>query len=346
MSNKGRTSHLTLPRLFSRVGRRGSAAHRSALLHFPAFLLACSPLPEAAPDPVPAIRKAQIYILPSGKTTAEGLDLLFFQQEPLEKLDAWQHLPGAAGGKVEGVSTVEARKLTVLGNLLEGQRSWSDIRTFASLKERTFLLADEDPEHPVLVGTADLPAGSRRTCQVILRPLLARITLRSVACDFTGRPYAGERLRDVRAYLTYAADAYRPFDPEVLPSSWINAGRLDEAGTAALSHPEAVLADIGPSLGGRIYPSLDFYCYQNPSDGTQFGQPVTRLVLEGRLLGKTYYYPIDLPGLEADVQYRLDVTLTRAGTTDPDLPAASGTILLDSRVLDWDGREWNDIHFK
>ena len=41
----------------------------------------------------------------------------------------------------------------------------------------------------------------------------------------------------------------------------------------------------------------------------------------------------------------MDVTLTRAGTTDPDIPAAAGTILLESTVMDWDGREWNDVHF-
>ena len=345
MSIKGRTYHFTPYRLFSRIGRRRSAAYRSALLHLPAFLLACSPLPDAGQDPVPAIRKAQIYILPSGNTTVRGIDLLFFGQEPLERLDAWQHLAIPAGSRVEGVSSVEARKLAVIGNYPEQGSTWSDIRSFTSLKERVLRLADEDPAAPVLVGTADLPEGSRRTCRVTLRPMLSRITLRSLACDFTGRSYVGEHLQDVRAYLTYAVDVCHPFDPDAVPASWVNAGRLDEDGTEALSHPETVLRDIAPSVGGRIYPSLDYFCYPNPSDGTQFGQPVTRLVIEGKLRGTTYYYPIDLPGLKADVQYRLDVTLTRAGTTDPDIHAAAGTILLEGSVLDWDSRVWNDIHF-
>ena len=345
MSIKGRTYHFTPHRLFSRVGRRRSAAHRSAFLHLPAFLLACSPLPDAAPDITPATRKAQIYILPSGNTTVRGIDLLFFGEEPLERLDAWQHLPSPTGSRVEGVSSVEARKLAVIGNHPETGGTWSDIRSYTSLKDRTIRLAEEDPAAPILVGIADLPEGNRRSCRVTLRPMLARITLRSLACDFTGRSYAGERLQDVRAYLTYAVDVCHPFDPEAVPASWVNAGKLDGSGTEALSHPEAVFRDIAPSVGGRIYPSLDFFCYPNPADGTQFGQPVTRLVIEGKLRGTTYYYPIDLPGLEADVQYRLDVTLTRAGTTDPDIPAAAGTIQLEGNVLDWDGRTWNDVHF-
>ena len=118
------------------------------------------------------------------------------------------------------------------------------------------------------------------------------------------------------------------------------------AGTAALAHPEAVLRTLSASLGGRIYPAAAFHCYPNPSDGSEFGSPVTRLVIEGKLRGTTYYYPIDLPGLKADVQYRLDVTLTRAGTTDPDTPAVAGSIRLESQVLDWDARAWEDIHYR
>ena len=172
------------------------------------------------------------------------------------------------------------------------------------------------------------------------------ITIRSIACDFSERSYAGAKLREVRAYLTYAADECHPFDPEDLPTSWINAGRLDENAVAALPHPEMVLSPLADALGGRIRPELNFYCYPNPADGTQFGRPVTRLVIEGELEGTTCYYPIGLPGLEGNVQYNLDITLTRAGTKDPDIPAETGTILLECRVMDWDERDWNDVHFR
>ena len=337
---KGRTSRNTLTTVYSRFGRRLSAAKRGALWHLPAFLLAaCSPL-QGPEDTAPEIRKAQIYILPSGKTTIEGLDLLFFQGEPLCRLDAWQHFDAVSGNRVTGTSSSAARTVVILSNYPDG--SWSDIRTYESLSGLRFRLEEESPSAPLLFGTATAGTGGT----VVLRPMLARITLRSLACEFSGRPYAGERLQDVRAYLTYASRECRPFDPQDVPSSWLNGGHLDEAETASLSHPELVLSEITPSLGGRIYPLADFYCYPNPSDGSEFGRPATRLVLEGRLRGITYYYPIDLPGLEANRQYRLDVTLTRAGTTDPDTPAVSGSIRLESQVMDWDGREWDAIHYR
>ena len=340
--SKGRILKYTPLPVFTRFGRRRSAATRGAFLHLPAFLfLACTPqmLPE---ESAPAARKTQIYINAVGKTSIQGLDLLFFQDAPLFRLDAYQHLNGVNGGRVTGTSSTAARKVVILSNYPTDTYAWSGIRSLGSLADLPFRLEDEDPAAPMLYGESE--AGSMG--RVTLRPMLAKITLRSIACEFSERPYAGERLQDVRADLTYASQECRPFAPEDPPSSWLNAGRLDEAGTAALVHPETVLQTLTNSLGGRIYPSAGFYCYPNPSDGSEFGSPVTRLVIEGKLRGTTYYYPIDLPGLQADVQYRMDVTLTRAGTTDPDTPAASGSIRLESQVLDWDGRAWEDIHYR
>ena len=340
--SKGRILKYTPLPVFTRFGRRRSAATRGAFLHLPAFLfLACTPqmLPE---ESAPAARKTQIYINAVGKTSVQGLDLLFFQDAPLFRLDAYQHLNGVNGGRVTGTSSTAARKVVILSNYPRDSYAWNGIRSLGSLTDLPFRLADENPDAPMLYGESE--AGSMG--RVTLRPMLAKITLRSIACEFSERPYAGERLQDVRAYLTYASQECRPFAPEDPPSSWLNAGRLDEAGTAALAHPEIVLQTLTASLGGRIYPSAGFYCYPNPSDGSEFGSPVTRLVIEGKLRGTTYYYPIDLPGLQADVQYRMDVTLTRAGTTDPDTPAASGSIRLESQVLDWDGRAWEDIHYR
>ena len=337
---KGRTQNHTLTNVFSRIGRRVSAALPGALSHLPAFfLLACSPLQQ--PDTiVPEKRKAQIYILPSGKATVHDLDLLFFQGAPAYRLDAWQHFADLDGNRVTGTSSSAAETFVALSNYRSG--SWSDIRTYDSLEEIRFRLEEEDPAAPMLWGTGK--AG--QDCRLTLQPMLSRITLGSIACDFSRRPYAGETLQEVRAYLTYACAECRPFRPEDTAAAWVNAGRLDEVETASLSHPETVLQTIAPALERRIYPEADFYCYPNPSRGAEFGSPVTRLVIEGRLRGTVYYYPIDLPGLEANVRYRLDITLLRAGTLDPDTPAASGSILLESQVLDWDARDWEDIHYR
>lgn len=338
---KGRKPHTSLKLVFSRIGGRLSVAYRGAIWHLPAFILASCTLIDAPESTVPGMRKAQIYILPAGNATVRSLDLLFFQDEPLFLLDAWQHFDALQGNRVTAAASSAARSFVALSGYPAGSSAWSGIRSRESLADIRFRLEDEDPEAPLLCGEGE--AGGTRT--LTLRPMLARITLNSIGCDFSTRPYAGERLTDVRAYLTWASRECRPFVAEDTPVSWINAGRLDEVETAILSHPETVLGDLAPSLGGRIYPRRSFHCYPNPSDGSEFGRPVTRLVIEGKLRGVTYYYPIDLPGLEANVQYRMDVTLTRAGTTDPDTPAAAGSVSLESRILDWDGRQADPVHY-
>lgn len=245
-----------------------------------------------------------------------------------------------SGNRVTGTSSSAAETVVALSNYPD--TSWSGLRTFASLSDLSFRLENENPSAPMMYGTGR----TGRSGTITLQPMLARITIRSVACDFSTRPYASEKLQQVKAYLTYASRECRPFAQDASPSSWLNAGHLDEVETASFSHPEAILREISPALGGRIYPKIDFYCYPNPSDGQEFGRPVTRLVLEGILQGTTYYYPIDLPGLEGNVQYQMDITLTRAGTTDPDTPAESGSIRIEKTVMDWDGRELDDIHFR
>ena len=208
----------------------------------------------------------------------QGIDLLFFQDAPLYRLDAYQHQEGAPGNRVTGTSSTAARQVVILSNYPSSTYAWSGIRSLESLADLPFRLADENPSAPMLYGMSE--AG--KMSQVTLRPMLSKVTLRSVACEFSERPYVGEKLQDVRAYLTYASEECRPFAPEDTPSSWLNAGCLDETATAALSHPETVLQTLTPSLGGRIYPDASFFCYPNPSDGTEFGSPVTRLVIGDR----------------------------------------------------------------
>ena len=181
---KGRNLQHTLTTVSTRFGSRLSAATRGALCHLPAFLfLACTPqaLPE---EPAPAARKAQIYIYPSGKTNIQGLDLLYFQDAPLYRLDAYQHLDGITGNRVTGTSSTAARSVVILSNYPTDTYAWSGVRSIESLADLPFRLGDEDPAAPMLFGISE--AGVMD--QVVLRPMLAKISLRSIACDFSGRP--------------------------------------------------------------------------------------------------------------------------------------------------------------
>jgi hypothetical protein len=130
---KGRKIHFNPTTVYTRFGRRLSAALRGALCHLPAFLLlACTPL--AQPETTPAVRKTQIYILLVGKTNLQGIDLLFFQDAPLYRLDAYQHLDGAPKNRVTGTSSTAARQVVILSNYPSSTYAWSGIRSIESLE--------------------------------------------------------------------------------------------------------------------------------------------------------------------------------------------------------------------
>ena len=159
--HKGRKIHFTFNTVYTRFGRRLSAALRGAFCHLPAFLLlACTPLTQ--PETTPAMRRTQIYTLIVGKTNLQGIDLLFFQDAPLYRLDAYQHQEGAPGNRVTGTSSTAARQVVILSNYPSSTYAWSGIRSLESLADLPFRLADENPSAPMLYGTSALRnVGSR-----------------------------------------------------------------------------------------------------------------------------------------------------------------------------------------
>ena len=76
------------------------------------------------------------------------------------------------------------------------------------------------------------------------------------------------------------------------------------------------------------------------------GTPVTTLVIAGQLEGRTTYYPIRLGALKAGVCYQMDLCFTRAGTSDPDLPVASGTYSLNIKASPWHTRDEAVIRYE
>ena len=264
--------------------------------------------------------------------------MFFFDTAGVKILDAWQHVPLAEGQPVYGLSASGTRLLTVLSAPARDTSRWLDIRTYADLCNRTIRLADEFPERPFLAGETLLDDARTRDAMIELRPLMTRISLRSVACDFRSRPYEGKPFRCRTLYLSYAGVECHPLGAGAgKPLSWVSAGWADSATIRKFPHPEMLLqegcGDIGPE---RMPLERDFYCYAG-------GQ--LRLVLGGTLGEDECYYPIPLPNLQPGLEYGLDVTLTRKGSPDPDIPTETGTVVLDLTTIPWTREETYTIPF-
>jgi len=250
-------------------------------------------------------------------------------------LDAYQHWDPTSGEE-EAAVLCSSRKiprtiLVVTG--LTRDWEWGQIRSIDALREHLVSLDEEEPEAgTVLSGESEIGDGFDEACTVTLRPLLCRIRLRSLCCDFSGRPYEGESLKNLRVYLTGAGSETVLFPDEAvppLPTAYRNMGSdCGELPVLSWAEPVGTLALDGTQLGA-------LYCYPNPATEEGLGTPLTRLVIEGELLGRTWYYPITLPPLQRNRSYDFDVTLTMTGATDPEIPVDGSSATLALEVTPW-----------
>ena len=321
-----------------------SAALLAAFLQLPAFVCSCV----QAPVPRPARNAGQIYIQWSNYPIPEALDLFFYDTLGARRLDSYQQiLRPADDAPLYGLSGAGARYVVALTGVPGSLPAWPETGTYGNLCKLSYSLADENPDSPRLSGECLVPDGLSRLAELPLRTCLSAIRIQSLACDFSGRPYAGAPFFLQQLFLTYAGAECHPLGAgDGYPVSWINPGKLDSTAVQRLGCPEMVLQEglgaIGPE---RVYPERTLYCYANPAQEATMGHPVTHLVLSGTVEGQLCYYPIPLPGLEPGCCYVLDITLRRMGTPDPDQPAVPGSYRLESRVRPWEEREPYTVTF-
>lgn len=318
---------------------RLSAALMAVFLQLPAFFSACSPLPDT---PAANITKS---FAPAREAC---LDVFFFDDDSLARLDAYQRFSGTWPDTLATLSRSGPKRMVVMRNASQDRFSWSDIRSLQTLAERPFHLQDEDLSFPREWAQTFVEEGSIRSAELALQPLLCRISVQSIQCDYADRPYQGAVLRGVHAFLTYVrTDAYPLLPERDRAGSWINPGYLDEDALRAFSHPEMLAVPLADTVGvERLFPERSLYCYPNANALEGMGTPVTTLVIAGQLEGRTTYYPIRLGALKAGVCYQMDLCFTRAGTSDPDLPVASGTYSLNIKASPWHTRDEAVIRYE
>lgn len=314
----------------------------SAWALIPFLAVSCIPVP--CPDisrqnSVPC----DIAVTRAGFSGAGPLDLFFFNTDELARLDAYQRFEIGNEGIVHGTSRTGMRKVVGIANLEEDRYTWSDINSLKSLEGLKSFLDEDDPARPIMSGTTSINAGTSSMYSLDLQPLMSEVILRSLRCDFSSRSYRNETLKDIKVYLTNVCCACA-----ILPntgshsSEYMNIGRADSTSLSSLSHPEYIYSHPGFEAGSaQIRPDLHFYCYPNDEKEETLGTPFTRLVIEGTIGGKRYYYPINVnrrsgsSGVGRNTVYILDVVLTRRGTTDPDTAVDSGMAEICMQVEKW-----------
>jgi len=267
-----------------------------------------------------------------------NIDIFFFDWDSTGRLDSYQRNLG--GGLVTTSSRLGTKRLVVLAGAHGDRYMWADINDYSDLRENYFKLSDDDPAAPFMSGVAKVEAGVKETVAITLRPLMAKVTLRSISFDLSGRGQPGVALDSARVYLINVSALCTPVPTAIdLPVSYLNYGGLSAADTVGVG--KLVYADLPDKIGqGKTVTDKTLYCYPNSPKKDEVGTPLTRLVIEGKIGGETCYYPIDVgarnsPGISNGVEYVLDVAISRRGSLDPDTPLSSGMTYSVTALRNW-----------
>ena len=269
-----------------------------------------------------------VRIVRSQSWSNGAADVFVFDNQSPFLLDSYQQF--LAGDGPLYVSSGTGEKRIVVLSAREGDLySRSGIQRYQDLCRESFSIMDDNPASPFFYGEATVGEGSSRAATLNVSPIMSSIRVRSVSCNYSGRPYEGMFFHNDRLFLINVVSEFCPLVAEGgRPVSWLNYGSLTDIIPVIVTEG---WGNIGPE---RVHPDVTLYCYPNPQ-----GSPPTRLVLEGNVGDAKCYYPIDINVPEGGMRYVLDITISRMGTPDPDSVAVPGTYTVEYETVPWYEKE-------
>lgn len=281
------------------------------------------------------------------------LELFVFRNEGDDSgnLDAYKKL---SGDEISSLSDVPLRSTTgkklVYAVLNSHDEDWSGVRTLSDFQAKLAMLQREKSGDFTMVGSAETTLELTAEVPVTVSRLVAKVQLGGLKCDFSGTPYEGASLTDVKVYLTnvYGSKTYA-LNTNPATACILNAEGLVNGDVEGCAMPSALYKEIGEDVGAATTNvSHSFYCYENMVDAQSGSDRFTRLVVEGKLNGNTYYYPVNINregfgyssdndhyGVRRNTVYTIDVTICRPGSTDPDGVLEYGDMHTTVSIKDW-----------
>lgn len=323
---------------------------------FPAIPYGCS-----VPDQTDISDRSEISLsgtkaLIRPEADVRDVTVLVYQDDRQSRLDSYQHFENIPdNGMITIASTAGRRRIAVIANMPEGTLEWKDICSYEALKGVKAELEDEDRNHPLMYSecTTDTRHDRGRCIEINLKPVSSEVVIRSISCDFKGRPYEGDRILNAKAYLINVNASCSITDRmDNKAARMVNVGHLNEEDISEFRDISLITGDITTAIGPtELHPEICFRCMPNESSEDNPGTPFTRLVIEGQVEGCTYWWPIDInhkageKGIGRGCRYIYDIRIMRKGTTSPDLEAESGYAEITYKTTIWQEKESDSIYF-
>lgn len=285
-------------------------------------------------------------------------DIFIFNDDALRRIDAYQRCYG--GERAKAASRRGRKLLVAIANSSMKPEEWHRVSSYEGLLEEIACLKDESSSYPLMSGTIRINPEQGYSYEIDMERLVSEICIRSIRADFSGSAYEGKPLTDVKIYLTNVNAACRIMkDSGFRPEMIVNPGFLDIDALYGFKDRSLLYAELEDAVRtASIHPDIRLFCYPNDSREETPGSPFTRLVIEGRIDGYRYWYPItvnrgdsgiasggDGKGIGRNCRYVYDITLYRTGTDDPDKPVSKSEVGIVCNVLPWDEKDNVEMTF-
>ena len=301
---------------------------------------------------VPAERINVVFraLTPSTKSVADDetnivtLDALAFRSDG--RLDSYARM---AGDEIT-LSVTKGQSLSwwVVANAPE--HALDGIATEDALNDLVSFLTDNASDALLMTGRGSgTYSGATQSVAVALTRHVSKVSIGKLTASFLGTGEMSSATMTLDAvYLVNACGTVK-YNLTPVAETWYNRLALDEA----LAEP--VKGFLWEDGGARVLSSstavLDmfFYACPNPTDNgrTLSTDPVwsprnTRLVLETSIDGVKNYYPVTLPSMRCNYEYRIEeVELLGFGSTSPDTPVVREGMKWSVVVNPWGSEEIN-----
>ena len=273
------------------------------------------------------------------------LDILTFNDDRLQRLDSYRRIENF-DGTVSFAESMEGNKIFFLYSGTQKDRySWAEICSFSSLRKITCDLEKENRDFPSMTGLCRHTAGASGA-ELEMKPLTCEVNLKSLRCDFSGKPYSDEEIRNAKVYLTNvnATSSILPASPE-RTTRLINVGMLNEWDVREFEDKSIIVREVTESITEKAsLLNISLLCYPGSEDRPR----CTRLVIEGEIDGDLYYWPIEVnngASLERGCRYTYNITITRKGVTDPESVLEPMTADIKFKIKEWQEKEEYQVGF-
>lgn len=248
-------------------------------------------------------------------------------------LEAYSAVTGGSTS-VKLKCTTGNKEIVVLANAPDMQSKAS----LSSLKASRSRLEHNGKGALVMEGSKTVLLKSSVSVEIPLRRLAAKVVMKGITLDFDSDIYAAMDFEVTSIYLINVPADRKYLTPETespVPDEWYN--KLKYVSDAKYN---AILRDEVNSGPVDSYDTEHvFYSYPNPCTSDDYSkvwsERPTRLVVEARLGGTSYYYPVSLPALEQNTVYEVSLVVTRPGKTDVNDEMKKYDETFTIKVLDW-----------